>query len=157
MNFLKGLNWAEWLCLGIAIVACIIMYFLYNDNKSLSREIGGSEEVVNQMSESSQLQIDSAKITDTVVVEFINQKNETQATLDQARVGAINEYIDHAASVKEPDPVRAPKANPTTNVPTTKPVNTDPSVRIANLANRMREHYCAATSNGTNCPTVSSN
>lgn len=162
MSFFKGLQWFEWLFIGVFVAVLGACYSLWQKNESQAEQLGTTKVVEQVLTETSKYKDESATITDTVVDDFAKSKTDAQYELDQSRKGAIDEYINMAGSqpqaepapvVKTPAvPTRPPKATPVG--PVDDPVAD--AVRIGALADRMHEHYCkAAPERGRNCTPVS--
>ncbi|MNE79801.1 hypothetical protein D3C80_1763220 [compost metagenome] len=96
----------------------------------------------------------SATISDQVVADFVQEKEDVKEELQQSREGVIDDYIDMATAPTSPPPavvMDVPKAKVTTRPKTTqaRPTtevsdDTGDLARISLMANRMHEHYCAA-------------
>jgi hypothetical protein len=156
MNFFK-LNWAEWLCVTIVVAALAGVWLLYSDNKELSRESGSLTTENAVLEAHNQIRTESSAITDSVVTEFVKEKEIVKAELDKSRIGAINEYIDGvttkpAIPVTETTlPSRPPEKTPSGNI------DSAGRARVAVLVNRMQYHYCEALATRSDCSTNSSN
>ena len=87
----------------------------------------------------------SAKITDTVVSDFVDESKKSQQTTVKLRKEALNEYINKI------EPKVVPKATEQSDA---KPDGAD---RIGVLAKRMHENYCRARPEDARCPPVNTN
>lgn len=87
----------------------------------------------------------SAKITDTVVTDFVNESKKSQQTTDKLRKEALNEYINKI------EPKVVPKAAEPSDA---KPDGAD---RVGVLAKRMHENYCRARPEDARCHPVNTN
>jgi hypothetical protein len=168
MNFFKGLQWFEWLLIGIVVTMLGVSYLLWNKYDERTEQIGGIKVENSVLTETVKYKDQSATISDQVVAEFVQEKEDVKAELEQSREGVIDDYINMATAptVAFPAPaVDVPKAKVTTRPeatqarPTTEVSNaTGDSDRISLLANRMHEHYCkAAPERGVGCNAVGIN
>lgn len=87
----------------------------------------------------------SAKITDNVVSDFVDESKKSQQTTVKLRKEALNEYINKI------EPKVVPKATEQSDA---KPDGAD---RIGVLAKRMHENYCRARPEDARCPPVNTN
>lgn len=154
MMFLKGLQWFEWLLIGVVVTMLGAGYLLWNKYDDRSQQVGSLVTENNALVETVEIQNQSATISDQITATFVQQKEDEKVELQQSREGVIDDYVD-MVSDKGPDPtpvLEKPKTkvtvpSKTVQVWTTKPEPVvDPAVaRINLLANRMHTHYCRAS------------
>lgn len=162
MMFFKGLQWFEWLLIGTVIAVLIgtaTIWDKYEDQVSNNGELNVENKVLN---ETVKYKDESATITDNVVADFIQEKDDAKEELNKSREGVIDDYINMAgAKVEEKPPEAKPvlKVVPQPSSPKAGSTELDSdsiavAARLGVLAERMHEHYCkAAPSRGTNCDT----
>uniref|UniRef100_A0AB39CD82 Rz-like spanin n=1 Tax=Pseudomonas phage RVTF4 TaxID=3236931 RepID=A0AB39CD82_9VIRU len=163
MSFFKGIQWFEWLLIGVVIAMLGAGYILWDKYEKKVEQVGSAQVTNSVLSETVKYKDASATITDEVVTSFVQSQTDEKAELEQSRKGVIDEYIDLATRDAEPTtpavPVAEtpkvgstpPKANTTNR--STGPV--DDTSRIGVIAERMHQHYCKATDgSGDNCSTV---
>jgi hypothetical protein len=87
----------------------------------------------------------SAKITDKVVNDFVDDSKKSQQTTVKLRKEALNEYINKIEPKVVPKAVEQSPAQP------------DGADRVGVLAKRMHENYCRARPEDARCPPVNTN
>lgn len=164
MSFFKGLQWFEWLFIGVVVAMVGAGYILWNKYEDKTEQLGGAKVVNEVLAETVKYKDASATITDTVVTEFVQSDNDAKVELEKSRKGVIDEYINMAAGKAEPQAPTVPekvapppKVTPGTDKVRPAPVGTNATSddsRITALAERMQQHYCkAAPERGLNCST----
>jgi hypothetical protein len=161
MNFFKGLQWFEWLLIGIVVTMLGASWLIWNKYDERTLEVGGMKVENSVLTETVKYKDQSATISDQVVAEFVQDKEDAKAELEQSREGVIDDYINMATAttVAPATVVDVPKTKVTTRPkatqtrPATKASDdTGDLARISLMANRMREHYCtAAPERGVGC------
>lgn len=164
MSFFKGLQWFEWLLVGVVVAMLGAGYILWNKYDAKTEQLGGIKAENAVLSETVKYKDASATITDEVVTSFVQSQTDEKAELEQSRKGVIDEYIDLATRTDEPPvqsapvvaktpPVRQPP--PKANTTDRSPGDSDSVTAIGALAQRMHEHYCkAAPERGRDCPAI---
>lgn len=164
MSFFKGLQWFEWLFIGVVVAMLGAGYILWNKYEDKTEQLGGAKVVNEVLTETVKYKDASATITDAVVTEFVQSDNDAKVELEQSRKGVIDEYINMATGTAEPPAPVVPEkvAPPPKVVPSADKVRPTPvgtnvtgaDARIDALAERMQQHYCkAAPERGLNCST----
>lgn len=168
MNFFKGLQWFEWLLVGIVVTMLGVSYLLWNKYDKRTEQVGGMIVENSVLTETVKYKDQSATISDQVVTEFVQEKEDVKAELEQSREGVIDDYINMATATTVAGPatvVDVPKTKVTTRPkatqvrPTTEISDSvSDAARINILANRMHEHYCqAAPERGVGCNAIGTN
>lgn len=167
MNFFKGLQWFEWLLIGTVVTMLGVSYLLWNKYDQRTEQIGGIKVENSVLTETVKYKDQSATISDQVVAEFVQEKEDVKAEQEQSREGVIDDYINLATAptVATATVVDVPKAKVTTRPKATQarpatevPDDTGVNARLSLMANRMHEHYCtAAPERGVGCNAVGAN
>ncbi|WDS62249.1 hypothetical protein [Pseudomonas phage D6] len=166
MMFFKSLHWYEWLLAGVIVAMLGVGYLVWDKYEKRTEQVGGLITENSVLTETVKYQDQSATISDQVVTEFVQQKEDVKEELQQSREGVIDDYIDMATAPVVPAPsVDKPKAKVATrpkaveNRPAPeRPVASSDADRIVLLANRMHDHYCkAAPERGTGCNAIGTN
>jgi hypothetical protein len=165
MNFFKGLQWFEWLLIGIVVAMLGVSYVLWSKYDQRTEQVGGIKVENSVLTETVKYKDQSATISDQVVTKFVTEKEDVKEELQQSREGVIDEYINMATSPAAVPHVDKPKVQvatrPKTNETGPATESSDPisdAARISIMANRMHEHYCAAApERGVGCATVGAN
>lgn len=105
------------------------------ENGSLQTENGTLQQNVTHVEQ-------SAKITDSVVTDYVTEAKASQLATDNLRKETIHEYVKKIEPV-----VPAKETTPKTDVP-------DGADRVGILADRMHENYCRARPQDTRCSAV---
>ena len=170
MSFLKGLGlqWFEWLGIGIVVLMLSVGYLVWNKYDERTLQVGGLSTANEVLTETVKYKDQSATISDQVVAEFVKEKEDVKVELQQSREGVIDDYINMAerSTTEAVKPVVVVPAKPAKNQPpevqvrATEPKidNVSDTARISVLAERMHEHYCkAAPERGIGCNADSTN
>jgi len=167
MMFFKSLHWYEWLLVGVVVAMLGVGYLVWDKYDKRTEQVGGLKTENSVLTETVKYQDQSATISDQVVAEFVQQKEDAKEELQQSREGVIDDYIDMAtAPAPVPTPiVDKPKATVATRPKATQDrpapkesYDSSADSRIELLANRMHEHYCrAAPERGVGCTTSGTN
>lgn len=166
MMLLKGLQWFEWLLIGVMVAVLGVTWIVWDKYDEQLVENGGIKATNTTLVETVKHKDASAAITDVVVADFILEKEDVRLEQDISREGVINDYINMAGGPTVN--VQQVATNPKTPVPQSTPPKVRPtepkpnsasdSARLGVLVDRMHEHYCAATpSRGNGCATSSVN
>lgn len=161
MMLLKSLQWFEWLLIGVVVAVLGVTWVVWDKYDQQLVENVDIKSKNSALVETVKYKDASTTITDVVVTDFIQEKDDVKATQEKSREGVINDYIDMAGrpTVYIPQVVEFPvKAVPQPAPPkirTPQPkvdTSSSDSARLNLLADRMREHYCAAAPNrGNGC------
>lgn len=161
MMFFKGLQWFEWLLIGTVIAVLIGTVAIWDKYEEQVSTNGGLTTENNVLTETVKYKDESATITDEVVADFIQEKDDAKEELNKSREGVIDDYINMAGATPgkpiAPEVKPVPKVVPQPSPPKAGPTEPDSdsiavAARLGVLAERMHEHYCkAAPSRGTNC------
>lgn len=108
------------------------------ENGSLQTENGTLQQNVTHVEQ-------SAKITDSVVTDYVTEAKASQLATDTLRKETIHEYVKKIEPV-----VPAKETTPKSAVP-------DGADRVGILADRMHENYCRARPKDTRCSAVNPN
>lgn len=164
MSFFKGIQWFEWLLIGIVVAMLGAGYILWGKYEKKTEQLATASATNSVLSETAKYKDASATITDEVVASFVQSQTDEKAELEQSRKGVIDEYIDMATGTEcSPEPTVEPIAKPPavskrpteTHTANRSPGDSDDTVRIGAIAARMHDHYCKATDNGgTGCAPV---
>jgi hypothetical protein len=167
MMFLKSLQWFEWLLIGCLVAVLGVSTVLWNKYDARTEQAGSLKTENSTLTETVKYKDQSATISDQVVTEFVQEKEDVKEEMQQSREGVIDEYINMATSqaaiptpvVDKPKAKVATRSKATQDRPTTKDV--DPigdAARIGLMADRLHQHYCAAApERGVGCSTISAN
>jgi hypothetical protein len=160
--WLKNIKWFEWLLIGVMITIALASYGIWIKYDKNRDQLAAKKADITVLAQDAVVRDQSATITDNVVTELIQDKQDEKLEQDKSRTGAIDEYLNLA---REPERVQKPEAPPPPPPKTTggkrevkdRPTGSSTDVsrdhdRLSVLANRMHDKYCAATiQTGSGC------
>ena len=169
-----GLKWYEGLLLFLFLGLGIFAYVQHQRLELTQDVLDLTQDKLKQSVETQQTQEQSHAIDHTLVYDFVSDLANTRRQQLRDLSSVVKDYIELvkgeesntplylqdevpiARPVVQPQP---PQETPTHVVKPTQPSSPTPEVRVADtdrlqlLVDRMRQSYCAAAHQGTDCPT----